>query len=190
MHEPFVLALFFVFVAEMGDKTQLVALAFATRYRVSTVLTGVCGATLLVHLFSVALGQWLGLTLPAFWVAMLAGLAFIGFGLWTLRGDELGDEQRLAAHRFGPLLTVAIAFFIAEVGDKTMLTTVTIASEHHDFVGVWLGSTGGMVVADGLAIFIGRMLGRRLPERAIKYGAAAIFITTGVVTLVDAVLRR
>src|SRR5216683_1824204 len=184
---PFLIALFFVFIAEMGDKTQLVALAFATRYAARTVLAGVFAATLLVHLFSVVLGELVGLALPVFWVKLLAGVAFLGFGLWTLRGDELDEDERVAERRFGPVVTVAIAFFLAELGDKTMLATVTIASQQHDFAGVWLGSTLGMVVADGLAIIVGKVLGKQLPEKTIKYGAAAIFIVTGVVTLAEPV---
>ncbi len=190
MHVPFVIALLMVFIAEMGDKTQLVALAFATRYTAQTVLAGVFAATLLVHLFSVGLGELVGITLPLLWVKLLAGVAFLGFGWWTLRGDEFTETDKLEERRVGPMLTVATTFFLAELGDKTMLATVTIASQQHDFVGVWLGSTVGMVVADGLAILLGKMLGRQLPETAIKYGAAAIFIVTGVVTLVDVVWTR
>ncbi len=182
---PFLLALVLVFLAEMGDKTQLVALAFATRYAAQTVLAGVFAATLLVHLFSVVLGELIGLALPVFWVKLSAGAAFVGFGLWTLRGDEL-EEKEGPASRFGPVVTVAITFFLAELGDKTMLATVTIASQHHDFIGVWIGSTVGMVGADGLAILVGKVLGKQLPERAIKYGAAAIFLLTGGVTMAEA----
>ena len=185
----FAIAVFFVFVAEMGDKTQLVALAFATRYAANTVLAGVAGATLLVHLFSVLIGEVLGASLPAFWVTLLAGTAFIGFGVWTLRGDELRADERLHERRVGPLLTVAVAFFLAELGDKTMLTTVAIASQRGDFVAVWLGSTVGMVAADGLAIVVGNVLGRRLPERVITYGAALIFVVTGLVMLAAACVR-
>lgn len=118
---------------------------------------------------------------------VLAGVAFIAFGLWTLRGDELGDDDRLHERRFGPLTTVATTFFLAELGDKTMLMTITLASQHQSFVGVWIGSTLGMVVADGLAIIVGRILGARLPERLIEFGAAGIFLVTGVVTLIEAV---
>ena len=188
--DPFILSLFFVFAAEMGDKTQLVALAFATRYAAQTVLLGVFGATLLVHLFSVGLGEIVGLAIPVFWVQVLAGGAFIAFGLWTLRGDELGEDQRFAERRFGPLMTVGTTFFLAELGDKTMLMTVTLASQHHSFVSVWLGSTIGMVLADGLAIIVGRVVGARLPEKLIKYGAAGIFLITGTVTLIEAVSNR
>ena len=183
---PFVLSLFLVFAAEMGDKTQLVALAFATRYDTRTVLVGVFAATLLVHLFSVGFGELLGWTVPLFWVQTLAGLAFIGFGLWTLRGDKLDDAQLLTERRRSPVMTVAVTFFLAELGDKTMLMTVTIAGQQHSFVSVWLGSTLGMVVADGLAIIVGKVLGARLPETLIRYGAAAVFVITGAATLMAA----
>lgn len=170
----------------MGDKTQLVALAFAARYKTSTVLAGVFIATLVVHVFSVILGEAAGRALPVFWINLLAGLAFIGFGIWTLKGDNLGDEEKLSNGRIGPLMTVATTFFLAELGDKTMLATVTIASQQKSFVEVWLGSTLGMVIADGLAIIAGKVLGKRLPERLIKYGAALIFIASGLFTLWEA----
>ncbi len=181
----FFIALFFVFIAEMGDKTQLVALAFATRYRATTVLAGVFAATLLVHLFSVGLGEVLGIALPLFWIKLLAGLAFIGFGIWTLRGDELDDEGKVAESRFGPIVTVGVTFFLAELGDKTMLATISIASQQQSFVPVWLGSTVGMVIADGLAVIVGKVLGKKLPEHLIKFGAASIFIASGIFTLVE-----
>ena len=186
----FLVSLFFVCIAEMGDKTQLVALAFATRYKATVVLWGVFLATLAVHLFSVAIGELLGLALPTFWINLAAGVAFVGFGLWTIRGDELDDDERARGGRFGPMMTVAVTFFLAELGDKTMLATVTIASQQHSFLGVWLGSTLGMVIADGLAIVVGKVLGKRLPERAIKYGAAAVFILSGVFTFVAAFVSR
>lgn len=185
----FWIALSLVFIAEMGDKTQLVALAFATRFRAGVVLAGVFAATLVIHLGSVAIGEVAGQALPRFWIDLLAGIAFIGFGLWTLRGDELDDEEK-AAGRFGPFLTVATTFFLAELGDKTMLATVTIASQQSSFVGVWLGSTVGMVLADGLAIVVGQVMGKRLPHKLIQYIAALIFIASGVFMLVQAFRHR
>jgi putative Ca2+/H+ antiporter (TMEM165/GDT1 family) len=179
-------SLIFIALAEMGDKTQLVAMAFAARFSARLVLAGVFAATLAVHLFSVAIGEVLGLALPTFWIAIAAGLAFIGFGIWTIRGDELDDEEKQHRERFGPFMTVAITFFLAELGDKTMLATITLASQLQDFIPVWLGSTLGMVVADGLAIVVGAVAGRKLPERAIKLTAAAIFILSGIVTLASA----
>ena len=178
MH-AFFIAAFYVFIAEMGDKTQLVALAFAARYRAALVLSAVFTATLLIHLFSVGLGRLLSDTLPHGWIRLLAGLAFIGFGIWTLRGDELGEEKK-REHAWGPFFTVAVTFFLAELGDKTMLATVAIASQERSFIGVWLGSTVGMVTADGLAVVVGHGLGKRLPEKMIQRVAAALFFISGL----------
>jgi Ca2+/H+ antiporter, TMEM165/GDT1 family len=179
----FLIALSLVFIAELGDKTQLVALAFATRYNPWTVLGGVTVATLVVHLVSVGLGEAAGAFLPLWIINALSGLAFILFGLWTLKGDELDDDEAKAPEKWGPFITVAVTFFLAELGDKTMLATVTIASQQKAAIAVWLGSTIGMVLSDGLAIWVGTVLGKQLPEKAIKYGAAATFIITGLFTL-------
>jgi putative Ca2+/H+ antiporter (TMEM165/GDT1 family) len=170
----------------MGDKSQLVALAYATRYSWYVALAGVTLATLAVHLFSVLLGEALGIALPTFWIQVVAGVAFIGFALWTLRGDTYADKEGTRGPRFGPLLTVAGTFFLSELGDKTMLATVTLAAQRQAAVAIWLGSTLGMVAADAVAIMAGRVLGRRLPERAIKLLAAGIFFVFGVLTLAQA----
>jgi putative Ca2+/H+ antiporter (TMEM165/GDT1 family) len=183
----FAVALGLVFAAEMGDKTQLVALAFASRYSARVVLAAVFVATLLVHILSVALGRSAAFLLSRGWIDTLAGVAFVGFGLWTVRGDEIDDDDSNEGTKWGPFMTVASSFFIAELGDKTMLTTVAVASRYSSFVEVWLGSTVGMVAADGLAVLAGVVLGKRLPERAIRYGAAAIFFATGVYTIVQGV---
>ena len=110
-------------------------------------------------------------------------MAFIDFGLWTLRGDKLEDDFSGRAGKLGPFMTAAGTFFIAEIGDKTMLATVTLATGEDPWVGVWPGSTLGMALADALAIWVGMILGKRLPERAVRLGAAAVFIVTGVVTI-------
>ncbi len=182
----FLQSLFVILLAEMGDKTQLVSLALASRYGATTVLAGVFAATLAVHLGSVAIGEALGIALPLRWVQALAGLAFLGFGIWTLRGDTLDDDGPKPFARFGPFLAVATTFFLAELGDKTMLATVTLASQQQAFVPVWLGSSLGMVVADGIAIAVGVVAGKRLPARAIQLGAAAIFLAYGAWTLLVA----
>jgi putative Ca2+/H+ antiporter (TMEM165/GDT1 family) len=186
---PFFTSVALIFVAEMGDKSQLAALAFATRFSAKVTLAGIFVATLLVHLVSVLLGQLIGVALPTFWIELLSGLAFLGFGLWTLRGDRYDDEGTPhALQRFGPFVTVVGTFFLAELGDKTMLATITLGSQLGSFWQVWLGSTIGMVAADALAIMVGRWLGTRLPERAIRYGAAAIFLVFGVWTIVTALV--
>lgn len=177
-----------IFVAELGDKSQLMALTFATRYRATTVLLGITLATAVVHLVSVAVGYGLGAALPTGWIALAAALAFLGFAGWTLRGDRLSDDEKAKAGRASPSAIWAVggAFFLAELGDKTMLATIMLATQHGWF-GTWIGSTLGMVAADALAILVGRWLGRSLPERAIRYGAAALFVGFGVWLLVDAI---
>jgi putative Ca2+/H+ antiporter (TMEM165/GDT1 family) len=176
-----------VFVAELGDKSQLMALTFATRYRTWPVLIGITVATAVVHLVSVAVGYGLGATLPTGWIALIAGLAFLGFGAWTLRGDTLTEEERTKAERStgSAILAVGGAFFLAELGDKTMLATITLATQYGWF-GTWIGSTVGMVAADALAILVGRLLGRHLPEKVIEYGAAALFAIFGIWLIVEA----
>ncbi len=177
----FLWSLFVVFLAELGDKTQLVALCMATRFKASVVLAGVFVATLLVHLVSVGLGAAAGTLLPAAWISLIAGLAFLAFGMWTLRGDELEDEECQTGGNRSPFLIVAITFFLAELGDKTMLSTVTLAADNKSLlIPVWLGSSLGMVVSDGLAILVGQIMGARLPERAVKIGAALVFFAFGL----------
>lgn len=189
MH-AFWIATLFVFIAEMGDKTQLVSLAFASRYSAKIVLSAVFIATLIVHVLSVVLGESAALVIPPFWIDIAAGIAFIIFGLWTIRGDELREDELQSRRTLGPFMTVAVTFFLAELGDKTMLTTVTIASQQRQFVPVWIGSTVGMVAADALAVLVGVMLGKRLPQKTIKYIAAAIFVATGIITIVSAIAHR
>jgi len=176
--EEFLLSLGLIFVAELGDKTQLVALTLATRFRAGVVLAGIFVATLLVHLLSVAIGGFTGTVLPAGWIELLSGLAFVGFGLWTIRGDQLDENNDAMQSLTSPFLIVTITFFLAELGGKTMLGTVTLAASY-SLVLVWIGSTLGMVLSDGLAIWVGQALGKNLPERSIKMGAAGIFFVFG-----------
>jgi len=179
-----------IFVAELGDKSQLMALTFATRYKTVPVLIGITVATAIVHAVSVGIGYGLGATLPTGWISLVAGLAFLAFGAWTLRGDELTEGEKAKAERStgSAILAVGGAFFLAELGDKTMLATITLATQHGWF-GTWLGSTLGMVAADALAILVGRLLGRHLPERVIRYGAAALFAIFGIWLLAEAVIE-
>ena len=179
-----------IFVAELGDKSQLMALAFATRYRAVPVLIGITIATAVVHLVSVLIGAGLGATLPTTWITLAAGIAFFGFAAWTMRGDELSIDEAGKANRSvrSAVIAASAAFFLAELGDKTMLATITLATQYGWF-GTWLGSTVGMVAADALAILVGRLLGRHLPEKAIKYGAAALFAIFGIWLIVEAIVQ-
>jgi putative Ca2+/H+ antiporter (TMEM165/GDT1 family) len=162
------------------------AMTFATRFRPLPVLAGITAATALVHLVSVGIGYGLGAALPTGWISLVAGVAFLAFGAWTLRGDNLTDDEKRKAEKStgSAILAVGGAFFLAELGDKTMLATITLATQHGWF-GTWAGSTAGMVAADALAILVGRHLGRHLPEHVIKWGAAALFAIFGIWLIVE-----
>jgi putative Ca2+/H+ antiporter (TMEM165/GDT1 family) len=189
---------FVIALAELGDKTQILALMLACRYKAWQVIVGVFGATLLVHLISTVVGQLLGIAIPAKIVAVVAGVAFVGFGVWTLKGDKVDEDAAAKPSRYGPILASGIAFFLAELGDKTQLATITLAGRYAAqpgmsaaaaFWGVWMGSTIGMVVADGLAIFVGAVLGKKLPERLITRISGVLFIVVGIYMLAGAFVK-
>ncbi len=185
--DAFWVSLFGVFALEMGDKTQLVAMSLASKFNAWITLVGIAVATLAVHLISIALGGAAGEHLPQNWISLLAGIAFIGFGLWTYRGDCLDDDEAPKCGMRGAFVCVFTTFFLAELGDKTMLGTVAIASKSvGHLIPVWLGSSLGMVVADGLAILVGLFLGKKLPEKAIRIGATVIFLGFGAYSVVSA----
>lgn len=175
-----------IFIAELGDKTQLVAMMFALRYRWWVVLTAITAATTAVHVLSVAIGHYVGAALPTHLLGIIAGAMFVFFGLWTLRGDTLSEEEKSkTAKATAPaFFVVTSAFILAELGDKTMLATITLAADNN-WLGVWIGSTIGMVAADGLAIIVGAVAGKHLPERAIQLGAAALFVLFGAYMLLE-----
>lgn len=184
----FLLSTAVIFVAELGDKSQLMAMTFAARYRARDVLIGITVATAIVHLASVGIGAAIGTFFADYQgaISVVAGVAFLGFALWTLRGDELTEEEAMKAKSStgAALVAVGVAFFLAELGDKTMLATITLATQEGWF-GTWVGSTVGMVAADALAIAVGAVLAKKLPERTIKYGAATLFALFGLVLVGD-----
>ena len=181
----FLTSLMIVVLAEMGDKTQLLAMAFATRFRWQTVMWGVFVATAANHLFAVLVGNYLTHIIPLFYIKIAAAVSFIIFGLWTIRGDTLDDEDK--KYSFSPFWTVAIAFFIAEMGDKTQLATVALAAEFTSIVPVWAGTTTGMMIADAIGIIAGIVLHKKIPEKQIKWFAAVVFIIFGCWGLYEAV---
>ena len=177
----FLFSAFTVVLAEMGDKTQLLAMAFAARYQWWKVLAGVFVATILNHALAVALGSLLGRIESLHMIIQISSSsAFILFGLWTLKGDKMGDEDEKAS-RFGALVTVGIAFFIAELGDKTQLATIALATRYPtNPLAVLMGTTTGMVLADGFGILVGVVLCRKIPERIIKIVSASVFMIFGL----------
>jgi Ca2+/H+ antiporter, TMEM165/GDT1 family len=184
----FIASFLFVVLAEMGDKTQLLAMAFAARFPVKTVLAGVLVATLVNHLLAVVAGSWLTNIVPLDTIQIAAAASFILFGLWTLRGDKLADEDK--KYKFNPFWTVAVAFFFAEMGDKTQLATVALAAKYQSILPIWMGTTAGMMVADAFGITVGVVLGKRIPERFVKWFAAVIFILFGTIGLYDSIPER
>ena len=188
MWSALVLSFGVIFVAELGDKSQLMAMAFAARFRALPVLVGITIATAATHAISVGLGSVLGAQLPTDTIAVIAGVAFLLFAAWTLRGDSLDDDEKSAAERSTRNAVVAAsgAFFLAELGDKTMLATITLATKEDPW-GTFIGSTLGMVAADALAILVGQILGARLPERAIRVGATVAFVVFGIVLIVEGI---
>lgn len=171
-----------VVLAEMGDKTQLLAMAFAAKFRPTKVLLGVFIATVLNHGLAVWVGNLIThLESAQVWIEAVASLSFIFFGLWTIRGDKLEGEQNKKS-KFGAVATVAIAFFFAEMGDKTQLATVALATKFPDSpFWVLAGTTTGMLIADGIGIIIGVVLCKKIPERIIKLVSAGVFIVFGLI---------
>ena len=187
MLQSFVLSFAVIFLAELGDKSQLMAMTFATRYRFWTVVSAIAAATAVVQLISVSVGAAIGSALPHAPINIVASLLFLGFAVWTLREhdtEKQAEEEAKAAvrGRRSAFFAIAGTFFLAELGDKTMVAAATLATTE-DPVGTWLGATLGMVLAGVLAIVVGNFLGRRLPERYVRYGSAALFFVFGAVLL-------
>jgi Ca2+/H+ antiporter, TMEM165/GDT1 family len=182
--ESLLAALGLVFVAELGDKTQLVALGFGARHRLAPVLTGVVIAYMATNLLSVVVGGLLGATLPTRAIGLGGGVLFLGFAAWTLWKDDEDDDDEGAATGDGSIvLSVATAMFVAELGDKTMLATATLAAQGNPVL-VWIGATVGIILAGTLGVLLGRVFGARLPERATRIGSAVLFAVFGLVLIV------
>ncbi|BBW99805.1 hypothetical protein BST36_26580 [Mycolicibacterium moriokaense] len=177
-----------VFVAELGDKSQLITMTYALRHRWWVVLSGVAIAAMLVHGLSVAIGHFLGLTLPERPIAFAGAIAFLLFAVWTWREGRNSDDDdvRVAEPRF-VLFAIVSSFVLAELGDKTMLATITLASDHN-WAGVWIGATAGMVLADGVAIAAGAVLHKRLPAQFLHSLASVLFLVFGLWLLFEGAL--
>lgn len=179
-----------VFLAELGDKSQLMALALAAKHKARDVFIGMFFAILLMFAIAVGAGALLGNWLDAYsnWVAIVAGLIFLAFAVWTLRGDDDDDDEvdadriPAAASARTVMMGSFTAFVVAELGDKTQLASATLAVRE-GFWPVYIGSVIGEVAAIGLAIVIGALMGRHLPEKLIRYGAAALFVLFGIIMI-------
>jgi len=173
-------AFLLIFIAEMGDKTQILAMAFATRFPVRKVLAGIGLGAFLNHGLAVLLGNYLSKAVPINTIQMIAGAAFVGFAIWTLKPEKEEDDEKEPGMQFGPTLTVALAFFLGELGDKTQLTAITLAADAEYPVMVLAGTVSGMIATGALGIIIGKKLGDKIPELGIKILAASIFMFFGL----------
>lgn len=186
--ETFVSSFIMIFLAEMGDKSQLLALAFVSRFSVPATAAGYTLGVLATNLLAATVGAALGIALPVIPLKICAGLLFLTFAVLTV--ISRGDDERAATRQsrlHNPLLVIILGTFLAECGDKTQLAALTLAAESQSFFPVWLGSSLGMVVAVSLAIVIGAVVKRRLPEKAVRYASAAVFGLFGVMTAIDVV---
>jgi Ca2+/H+ antiporter, TMEM165/GDT1 family len=181
--ESFLVSLSTVAIAEMGDRTQLLSLMFAAHYRRPwAILAGVLTATLANHAVAGLVGVRLGRFLTPTRLDAVVGISMIAMALWTLKPDTL-DEGSGKASRRGAYLATVVAFFIAEIGDKTQIATIALAAAYSNLLAVVAGTTTGMLLANAPAVFLGKVFADRLPLKAIHYVASGLFLVLGGVFL-------
>ena len=172
-----------VSLAEIGDKTQLLAFMLAARFRRPwPIIAGILIATLANHAFAGAVGTWVTTVLGPDLLRWVLGLSFLAMAVWTLIPDKL-DEDELSTPKLGVLGTTIVAFFLAEMGDKTQVATVALAAQYNALVAVVAGTTLGMMIANVPAVVVGDRIAHRMPVRLIHGIAAALFALLGIATL-------
>ena len=180
-----------VFLAEVGDKTQLLSMGFGARYPMRTVLIGLTLGFATAGAFAAVVGGLLGAALPAKPLAIAGGVLFLVFAAVTLRGAFRAsapvdpDSEEHVVHVRNVILSIALTIVIGELGDKTQLTTATLASQSNP-VAVWIGATGGEVLAASIGAFFGSRIGARLDPKVVKIASAVLFAVFGVLLLVTA----
>lgn len=186
--EAFATSTLLVALAEIGDKTQLLSFVLAARLRrPSAIIAGIFVATLVNHGLAGSLGAWLASLVEAVTLQWIVGITFIVFGLWTLRPDTLDEDDAPLAGHASVFMTTLLAFFLAEMGDKTQFATVALAARFDSLIAVVVGTTLGMMLANVPAVLIGEKLASRLPLQRIRWAAATVFTATGVFTLLSQV---
>ncbi|HXP98245.1 MAG TPA: TMEM165/GDT1 family protein [Telmatospirillum sp.] len=183
--DSFLISLSTVGIAEIGDRTQLLSLMLAARFRKPwPIIAGILCATLANHAGAGLVGAWLGHLLTPFWLDLAVGLGMIAMALWTLKPDHLdGDDVVRNGNAF---LTTVAAFFVAEIGDKTQIATLALAAAYPSLVMVIAGSTAGLLIANAPAVFLGKAFADRLPIASINKAAAILFGLIGLVFLAKA----
>lgn len=182
--EAFLVSTGVVALGEIGDKTQLLALLLAARFRRPLpIILGILVATLLNHALAGLVGGWIAATLGPDVLRWVIGVSFLAMAVWMLIPDKIDDDEAAATSRFGVFGTTLVAFFLAEMGDKTQIATVALAARYTDLVGVVAGTTFGMMLANVPAVFLGDRAARAIPMKLLHAIAAAIFAVLGVLTL-------
>ncbi len=176
-----------VALAEIGDKTQLLAFILAARFKKPwPIIAGILCATIVNHGVAGALGAWITSAVSPGILRWALGASFIGMAIWTLIPDKIEEEETQVAKRFGVFGATLITFFLAEMGDKTQIATVAMAAHYANPIWVVIGTTLGMLLADVPAVFIGDKLANRIPMKLVHSIAAAIFAVLGVAALLGA----
>lgn len=179
--EAFLICLSSVAIAEIGDRTQLLSLMLAARFKKPwTILAGVSCATLANHGIAGFLGAWFGKFLKPLWLDLAVGVSMVGLALWALVPDTV-DEEGSAPQRTNVFLATFAAFFVAEIGDKTQIATVALAAAYPSLGSVVAGTTCGMLLANAPVIFLGSAFAEKLPLKSIRYVASVLFVVIGLV---------
>lgn len=182
--EPFLISTGVIALGEMGDRTQLLTFLLAARFRQpAPIILGVLTATLVNHACAGAVGNWLAVQFDPNAMRWLIGISFLAMAIWMLVPDKAGEEAAGGTQRFGVYGTTVIAFFLAEMGDKTQIATVALAARYHDLVAVVAGTTLGMMLANVPVIFLGDKFSRRISMPIVHPIAALVFAILGVLTL-------
>ena len=175
-----------VALAEMGDKTQLLAFILAARFKKPVpIILGILAATLVNHGLAGALGAWITSVVDATTMRWVLGLSFIGMAIWTLIPDKIEEEETQVAQKLGVFGATLVTFFLAEMGDKTQIATVALAAHYAAPLMVVIGTTLGMLIADVPAVFVGNKFAAKIPMKLVHTIAAAIFAVMGVLTLLQ-----
>jgi putative Ca2+/H+ antiporter (TMEM165/GDT1 family) len=179
--EAFFASFAMVAIAEMGDKTQLLSFVLAARFRGRhwSIIAGIFAATVANHLFAAFVGDWVAAKVPQDVMRWVLGIGFIAFAVWALFPDRLGEGEDRKGLAFGAFATTLIAFFLAEMGDKTQLATVALGAKYDSLAAVVLGTTFGMMAANVPAVLLGERLAQYIPLWRMRYAAAAIFAVFG-----------
>lgn len=184
--EAFLISTGIVALAEIGDKTQLLAFILAAKFRKPVpIIFGILIATIANHAFAGALGSWITSILGPETLRWILGVSFIAMAIWTLIPDKF-DENEAKQTRYGVFVTTLVAFFLAEMGDKTQVATVALAAQYQAFISVVAGTTLGMMIANVPAVLAGDKIANKMPVRLVHTIAAAIFALLGVATLLGA----